>query len=270
MKQSNEIREAAELLSEFEHRKKERGIDFYTPLLWAQKFHACNKHFRYIIGSNKSGKTTAAATESVDFSLGRKEDINMPNEGWIVSTDFSKGLEVAQKRFFDYFPKNKIASYDKRYKTLYTTEECTVRFKSGESGREAFAGANIDWCWIDEECPRDVFAEIIARLIATNGRLWITIVPIEGMDWTYTEIWDKQGTEEFIVDSDIFNLEIWDNTTLTDAQIKRFMRTMGDDEIQARVYGKYATHSKIIYPNLENVLISSVLVFLTLYCIFLI
>lgn len=249
----------AGLLTELKQRRDERGIDFYEPLEWANAFHQCPKPFRYIIGSNKSGKTTAAAAEAARFALGvhPNRDIRMPNEGWIISTDFSKGLEVAQKRFFDYFPKNKIASYDKRYRTLYTTDGCIVRFKSAESGREAFAGANIDWAWTDEECPRDIFTEIVARFVSTNGCLWITIVPIEGMDWTYTDIWDKQGTAEFEVDSAVFNPEIWDNTTLSDKQIKKFMRVLGDDEIQARIYGKYATKSKIIYPNLEDVFITS-------------
>jgi len=259
-KRNPQLQEITELLTELKSRKDARGIDFYEPFEWAKAFHQCQKPFRYVIGSNKVGKTTGAAVEGGRFSLGThpyRKNIRMPNEGWVVSTDFSKGLEVAQRRFFDFFPKDKIASYEKRYRTLHTTDGCIVRFKSAESGREAFAGANIDWAWVDEECPRDIFTEIVARLVATDGCLWMTIVPIEGMDWTYTDIWDKQGTVEFDTDSQIFSPEIWDNPLLTDVQIKRFMRTLGDDEIQARIYGKYATRSKIIYQELDNILISS-------------
>src|SRR3989304_6120570 len=189
-KRNPQLQEITELLTELKSRKDARGIDFYEPFEWAKAFHQCQKPFRYVIGSNKVGKTTGAAVEGGRFSLGThpyRKNIRMPNE----------------------------------------------------------------------ECPRDIFTEIVARLVATDGCLWMTIVPIEGMDWTYTDIWDKQGTVEFDTDSQIFSPEIWDNPLLTDVQIKRFMRTLGDDEIQARIYGKYATRSKIIYQELDNILISS-------------
>jgi phage terminase large subunit-like protein len=62
-----------------------------------------------------------------------------------------------------------------------------LKFKSYEQGRAKFQGAPIDLIWADEEPPMDVYTEMLARLTATNGSIYTTFTPMNGV----TELWQR-------------------------------------------------------------------------------
>ena len=53
-----------------------------------------------------------------------------------------------------------------------------ARFKSYEQGRQKFQGEGIDWGWADEEPPEDVYAELLARTIATGGKGYVCVAAV--------------------------------------------------------------------------------------------
>jgi len=57
----------------------------------------------------------------------------------------------------------------------------TLNFKSYDQGRTKWQAATIDWVWLDEEPPEDVYYEAITRTNATNGYIIITFTPLKGM-----------------------------------------------------------------------------------------
>lgn len=58
--------------------------------------------------------------------------------------------------------------------------ESLLTFKSFEQGREKLQGAGVDVIWTDEDCPVDIFTELVARTIATAGMVYATFTPIKG------------------------------------------------------------------------------------------
>lgn len=56
-----------------------------------------------------------------------------------------------------------------------------MKFKSYERGREKWQGESLDWLWYDEEPPSDIYAEGLARTIATQGMVFVTFTPLQGM-----------------------------------------------------------------------------------------
>jgi len=47
----------------------------------------------------------------------------------------------------------------------------TATFKSFEQGAAKMQSESVDWIWIDERCPEDVYSELLARTTATDGIL---------------------------------------------------------------------------------------------------
>lgn len=53
-------------------------------------------------------------------------------------------------------------------------------FKSYEQGRPKFQGEPVDFIWADEECPISIYNEMLARLSATDGMIFVTFTPLKG------------------------------------------------------------------------------------------
>lgn len=54
-------------------------------------------------------------------------------------------------------------------------------FKSYDQGRKKFQGTAKHVCWLDEECPADVYDECLLRLMTTNGMMILTFTPLQGL-----------------------------------------------------------------------------------------
>ena len=53
--------------------------------------------------------------------------------------------------------------------------------KSYQQGRGAFEGTEQDVIWLDEEPPQDVYGECLIRTATTNGIVYMTFTPLDGM-----------------------------------------------------------------------------------------
>lgn len=70
-------------------------------------------------------------------------------------------------------------------------EEIPVRHVSGgrsrlalrsyDQGRRIFQGVELDCVWLDEEVPQDVYEESLIRTMTTNGMVWMTFTPLQGL-----------------------------------------------------------------------------------------
>ena len=57
----------------------------------------------------------------------------------------------------------------------------TIVIKTYEQGRIAWQGSEVDFIWIDEECPQDVYGEALIRLMTTKGSIILTFTPLNGL-----------------------------------------------------------------------------------------
>lgn len=56
----------------------------------------------------------------------------------------------------------------------------SASFKSYEQGRDKFQSESLDFIWMDEEPPEDIYSECLTRTTATNGILYLTFTPLKG------------------------------------------------------------------------------------------
>lgn len=57
----------------------------------------------------------------------------------------------------------------------------SLEFKSYDQGRRMFQGTEVEICWLDEECPEDVYAECLTRTMTTQGLIVATLTPLQGL-----------------------------------------------------------------------------------------
>jgi len=90
-----------------------------------------------------------------------------------------------------WIPRHLIQKIDRKPGIPGAAEKIYVKRKGGgvscitllgyEDGFAKFMGKRIDYAWLDEESPLDVWAQIVRGTIATDGKIALTYTPEKGM-----------------------------------------------------------------------------------------
>jgi phage terminase large subunit-like protein len=169
-------------------------------------FKAGNKYRqRAFVAGNRVGKTEAGAFETVCHATGEYPDwwegvrFTHPVLVWVGGDTAITLRDITQKKLLGetndigsgMLPKASIAGTKTRRNVPDAIETITVNHKSGgtstivmksyEQGRIAWQGTEVDFIWLDEECPMDVYGEAQIRLMTTNGSLILTFTPLSGL-----------------------------------------------------------------------------------------
>ena len=134
----------------------------------------------------------------------------------------------------------------------------TIGFKSYGKDRDSFEGVERDWCWCDEEPPKEVYDEILMRTMSTvpgvpSGSLIITFTPIEGDTEIVRTFLENDGA-----DPDKFFIQItWaDAPHITEVEIEKMSRKYLPSQLRARSLGEPALGEGAIYPiDVEQLLV---------------
>jgi phage terminase large subunit-like protein len=246
----------AKAIDEKKRRMQENGIKYYKPQPQQEPFHRSTKRIRAVFGANRSGKTVGGATEAVWYATGTHpyKSIPTPNYGRIVCTDFTNGIEkVIIPEIKKWLPKKMVRWYNKESRTMELTNGSTIEFMSYDQDVDKFESASRHWIWFDEEPSQEIYNACKMRLVDTKGDLWITMTPTHGMTWVYTDIYERNGVDPNI---ECYNLSIYDNNYIDKDVIADIRRGLSEQEIEARLYGKFVQLSGLIYreynPEIHN------------------
>lgn len=229
-------------------------------------FHRCSKRNRWVFGGNRSGKTECGAVETVWRARGihpylpNKPDVN----GWVVSVSFEVQRDVAQAKILNYLNPAYIDdvimhSGSKGSPANGIIDTIIVKnifgglskigFKSSDQGREKFQGASLDFVWFDEEPPKDVYEECKMRVLDKKGDIYGTMTPLKGLTWVYDEIYlNKYNSREVFY----IQMEWADNPFLDTEEIAEFTRTLSNDSLSSRRYGRFDTNCGLVYPEFDE------------------
>ncbi len=239
------------------------NIKKYSPHEKQHIFHSSRKKRRLYIGGNRSGKTTAGVCEGIwraskthPFNPALNEIVG-PTRGRVVAVDFGKGVDqIIIPQYKQWTPPNYLRggvwerAYDSGARILHFANGSTIEFMSYDQDLDKFAGTSRHWIHFDEEPPRPIWVECLARLVDTNGDFWVTMTPVEGMTWVYEDLYEGNVDNP---DGDVEVLEIntFENPYLTEEGIKGLMQVIDDDDTTARIGGKFVTVGGRIYKNFD-------------------
>ncbi len=185
------------------HGRRERLLEemhaLYPPIGPRVDFHRDRSKRRSLRGANQVGKTKTGALEALYYMTGMHPHRKLPEgplSGRAVAYSFKQSrkvqetlLEVAPKELVDPACVRGMDPADPA--TLASVRELgflhnTFKLRNGATcevvtaGQSTIALASVDlsWVWCDEPPKPSQYSEIVARLLARNGDLWLTYTPI--------------------------------------------------------------------------------------------
>lgn len=224
----------------------------------------------WFIAANRSGKSFAGAYLGSRFARfgmpdweaakkfvgGKGSNIQIADRatsGWVTSVDFPSSRDVIQPKYFDngfgtpdpnsppLIPDHEIEKNGWRVsdQILKLKNGSVIGFKSCDSGRKKFQGAEKDWIHYDEEPEHEVYKESSIRISSRPLLLFgtCTILPepgrSSGISWLYKEVIEpwKKGKKSI----GVFQASIYDNPHLPREQIHKLEDKYPEGSVERRI-----------------------------------
>lgn len=231
---------------------KRKRLEAFFPLPGPQtEFFKSRAQLKMGIGGNRSGKSEIGAVEMTHWLRGSHPYrlILPPVHAWIVVNDATVARDVILPKLFNYIPEVEIRGYNKQTMRLELTNGSIAQIKSTESPAKKFESAECDVVWIDEECPREHWDAINARTGKRALHIILTMTPLDGMDWSYDEIYCQQTPGEI----EVFTFATADNVHIPQKERNRLARIYkGTDQESARLRGEYVGISGLVYKQFSR------------------
>lgn len=258
--------EAQLLIAELNRRQKDDKLKYYRPHDKQRLFHMCQKHNRWILGGNRTGKTESSSAEAVWYARGNHpfKNIKKPMDGWVVSLTNEVQRDVVQRKILSYINPEWIVGVKMRegraddpnsgiidFINIQSTHGgiSTIGFKSCDQGREKFQGTSKDFIVFDEEPPYDIYQECVMRTLDCNGYIWGAMTPLKGLTWVYNDIYLNERN-----DPEVWSIAIsWeDNPYLEKDVVARMVATMTEEELESRREGRFVAMSGLVYNEFRD------------------
>lgn len=243
------------------------------PHVFQELMHMSPAKLTLFVAANRLGKSVGGMREVLWRATGTHpyrpfKPIEMI---WCGFPSYPFFRETTRPHFTALCPKDRLIQFhETEYWAKIRREDggvCTIFFKPYEQGRDKWQGAAVDFMWLDEEPPEEIFREGLARLIDKNGDMLLTFTPVSGMGWLYDRLylpgvaeWTKPVEERDInvIQAGLATrdpereFEVGEPLVphLTREQIVRFASGIPDpDERSIRVFGEFKARSGLVYKQ---------------------
>lgn len=206
----------------------------------------------WFIAANRSGKSDAGAYVGATLARFGPPGSPGPTSGWVSALDFPTSRDVIQPKYFDngfvppgqahppFIPKHEIRSWSSESQVLKLKNGSIIGFKSADSGRSKYQGAEKDWFHMDEEHPWDIYEEAVIR-VGSRPLLFFctaTILPPEGQSNTVSWVFDKlikPSLEGRLPHIGLFGAAIYDNPHILTGEIARLEAIYPEGSLSRRI-----------------------------------
>jgi phage terminase large subunit-like protein len=224
-------------------------------------FHEMQQKARLYIGGNRSGKSLGSTIEGIFYVTHThpyRQTPEGPVRGRVVAVDFLNGVDkIILPLWKQWLPKKYLIngswedSYSRERHVLTLNNGSFVEFMSQDQDLDKFAGSSRHFIHFDEECPKSVWQECLARLVDTDGDWWMSQTPVQGMEWIFDDVYipAKEGTK----DIGIVEASMEDNPTLSQAAIDRYMESLSEEERLIRKNGQYIHLGGSVFPEFSPI-----------------
>lgn len=262
------------LRAELERELRYRRLELYRPYAKQLEFHAAGATFRErgFLAGNQLGKTLSGGAECAYHLTGRYPSWwpgrrwNRPTVGWAASVSGETTRDNVQRILLGrtgefgtgYIPADAIketmaargvpdgiSAIRVQHVNGGTS---TVLLKSYERGREAWQGDTIDWLWMDEEPPPDIYGEGLTRTNATGGMTMLTATPLLGMTSVMGQFYPRPTTAE----RHLTQMTIEDAEHYSPEQRAKIVAAYPEHEREARAKGIPMLGSGRVFPVAES------------------
>ena len=236
---------------------------------WQQQFHNAGADHaeRLLIAANRVGKTQSAAAETAMHATGiypawfRGRRFTAPTMGWTGAESNELSRDVVQlallgvegKHGTGWIPKERIIAVKRRQSGIGgVVDHIQVRHKTGgmstiilktyEQGPEKWVGAKLDFVWLDEEAPMNIYTEALTRTLDRRGIVYTTFTPLNGQ--TELVLHFSRGGDGIYMQN-----VTWDEAYHLDEDAKKRLRDSYPEHVRdARTKGIPMLGSGAVFP----------------------
>ncbi len=263
-------------MEEYARLKTSFGMLSYQPYPKQEEFHALGATHRERLfrAANQSGKTFASANEMAfhlsgkypDWWRGRRWSRRI--RAWAVGTTAEATRDNAQRLLMGEFGKlgsgaipasligeTRMArgtadAYDVVQVKHVSGDWSELKYKSFSDGKQKLAGETLDAIWADEEPDEEIYSELLARISATRGLIWISATPLLGMSKVMMRFLMEQSEDR----ADI-NMPLDESAHFTDEERAKIIAGYRPHERKARAYGQPMLGEGAIFPVDEEFIV---------------
>lgn len=257
-----------------EHLRRQQGKAFsnFKPYPWQKKWINSKKKISLALCGNQTGKSSSAAAKVSMHARCKYPDwyegpkiVDRAPVIMVVGLSFEEVRDSIQSKLIgndaenpgggmippeDIIRMTRRANVSGAIDRIYVKHplgEAVILFKAANQGRENLQGSTIDVVFIDEEPPRDILNELVARVAKANGQLNIGFTSLKGVSDVYIFL-TEQSDEVIDITYAGWNPE--DAPHLTDDVVKMMLEIYKDNpaELQARSTGIPTVGKGLIYP----------------------
>lgn len=258
---------------EIEKALDRRKIDFYTPYPKQIQFHDATAipditEIALIAGS-QIGKTMSAAAQTAMFLTGeypkwwKGRRFHKPTQGWVGAPSSQLCRDGAQAQLLGevgnwgtgMIPGRHIVDIKKAVhgvpdavetilvRHVPTGKVSSIGFKSYDQGRLRWQTVTLDFVWLDEEPPDDIYSEALTRIQVKHGFAYMTFTPLLGMSAVVTRLLKEKPAHSIVI-----KMGINDAQHYTEAQRAQIIARYPIHERSARANGEPIMGSGRVFP----------------------
>lgn len=230
----------------------------YVPEPQQYPFHTSQKNGRQMLGGNRSGKTTTGVVEDVWWLTDThpyRSTPKPPVKGRLCTVDFKNGVnKIIKPALRQWIPPSYLIngswedSWNGQSHTLTFANDSELELMSYEQDLDKFAGVPRHFIHFDEEPPKDIFGECKTRLVDYAGSWWMTMTPVDGMTWTFDEIYEisDKGQNPLV---DVIKATIFGNSHLPREAIEELLEGLDSEETIIRGTGSYVAVGGLVFKH---------------------
>jgi phage terminase large subunit-like protein len=262
-----------EVEREAKRRVAENQLGHYAPYAKQASFHeaGATHRERLLMAANQSGKTLAGGMEAAMHATGSYAEwwkgrrFDRPTVAWVAGETAETVRDTVQRVLIGRtgcygtgtIPKGCIIdvvaargvpeAIDIIRVRHVSGGASTIGIKSYADGRAKFQGETLDWVWLDEEPPPEIFTECLTRTNINNGPVWITFTPLLGVSEVVRRFLLEKSPDRHVT-----QMDIEEAAHFSPEERKRIIASYPAHEREARTRGIPTLGSGRIFPVAEE------------------
>jgi phage terminase large subunit-like protein len=261
------------LEKEAKRRIEENALQHYKPYIKQLDFHAAGATYRerLLMAANQSGKTLAGGMEAAMHATGNYPEwwqgrrFDRPTVAWVAGETAETVRDTVQRVLIgrtgtygtgtipkdciiDLVPSRGVPEAIDIIRVQHVSGGASIiGIKSYSDGRPKFQGETLDWVWLDEEAPPEIYIECLTRTNVGNGPVWTTFTPLLGMSETVRRFLLEKSDDRRVIQMDIDEAEHFSPEERT-----RIVASYSPHEREARTKGIPVLGSGRVFPVPEE------------------
>jgi phage terminase large subunit-like protein len=276
--------ELVKLLEEKELRKKYNKLKHFSPYKWQETLCQATGSQRQVLAmtANQIGKSTVGAYITAmhltglypDWWKGRR--FTKPPYVWAAGVSNDTTRDIMQTELFGLaeddgmwgtgmVPLDCIGTKTRKRGVTGNTYDSVlvywhgpdgkrkgtsrVGFKSYEMGEEKFFGRPVDFIWLDEQPPSNIYTQCITRTVATAGDVLMTFTPEHGITPVVHQFMHERQPGQYLLTA------TWDDAPHLDEATKtQLLAQYPPHERELRSKGIPVFGSGLVFPISEELI----------------